>query len=162
ASVQIVTLPALPPKGDVSDWLLTHGGTDLEALTAETTSIAGCENTGDAAFEPSTEPSGVHVTVPTRSLGDLLVETEAFVLRYVVLPLHASVAVALWIAHTYVFKAFDVTPYLHVTSPVKRSGKTRLLEVLETLVWAAWRIAGASQAVLFRKIERDAPTLLFD
>ena len=49
-----------------------------------------------------------------------------------------------------------------VLSPEKRSGKTRALEVLELLTPRAWRIVQPSTAVLFRKIEKDHPTLLLD
>src|SRR5439155_1048392 len=56
----------------------------------------------------------------------------------------------------------DATPYLAVTSPEKRCGKTRLLEVLQQLVPKAWQAAGVSEAVLFRRIARDGPTLLLD
>jgi hypothetical protein len=58
--------------------------------------------------------------------------------------------------------AFDFTPYLHVFSAEKRSGKSRLLDVFELLVKNPWRDSGATEAVLFRKIERDKPTLLSD
>ena len=46
--------------------------------------------------------------------------------RYVVLPEHAAEALALWILHTWVFECFDITPYLSITSPTKRCGKTVL------------------------------------
>jgi len=49
-----------------------------------------------------------------------------------------------------------------VTSPERRSGKTRLLEVLELLVRVPWRIASASEAAMFRKISEHRPTLLLD
>jgi hypothetical protein len=42
------------------------------------------------------------------------------------------------------------------------SGKSRLLDVLELWVKNPWRDSGATEAVLFRKIERDKPTLLSD
>jgi hypothetical protein len=83
--------------------------------------------------------------------------------RYVVFPSSSQpLALALWVIHTYAIEAADTTPYPLITSPEKRSGKTRLLEVLELLVARAWRLAGASEAVLFRKIEKDTPTLLLD
>jgi hypothetical protein len=83
--------------------------------------------------------------------------------HYVVFHHRAEVtAVALWIAHTHVLDAFDVTPYLHLHSAEKRSGKTRLLEIIEALVPRPWRAVAATEAVLFRKITRDAPVLLLD
>ena len=49
-----------------------------------------------------------------------------------------------------------------MTSPEKRCGKTRLLDVLELLVAKPWRTIMPSEAVLFRKIDAAAPTLLLD
>jgi 5S rRNA maturation endonuclease (ribonuclease M5) len=70
--------------------------------------------------------------------------------------------VALWVLHTYTFGLFDTTPYLDVSSAAKRSGKTRLLEILGLLVARPWSVVEASEAVLFRKVDRDRPTLLVD
>lgn len=90
-------------------------------------------------------------------------EVARFVERYVVLPNgHCVTAIALWVAHTWVLDAFDVTPYLVVQSAEKRSGKTRLLEVLELLTPQPWRVVQPSEAVLFRKIAKDRPVLLLD
>jgi uncharacterized protein DUF3631 len=71
-------------------------------------------------------------------------------------------AVALWIAHTWTIDAFDYTPYLHILSPEKRCGKSRLLDCIGLLAANPWRVVSPSEAVLFRKIEADAPTLLLD
>jgi hypothetical protein len=57
----------------------------------------------------------------------LLDDVRKHFLRHVVLPKHADVAVSLWVLHTWVFDCFDVTPYLAVTSPTRRCGKTLLL-----------------------------------
>jgi hypothetical protein len=72
------------------------------------------------------------------------------------------IAVALWIVHAHALRAFDVTPYLHIRSPQKRSGKTRLLELIEQLVQRAWRVVEATAATVFRKIHRDEPVILLD
>lgn len=95
--------------------------------------------------------------------GKLLRDVMIFMSRFVAFSNHHQlVAIVLWIFHTYVMKAAETTPYLHVNSPEKRSGKTRLLETLELLVRCHWRVASPTEAVLFRKIEADEPTLLFD
>lgn len=104
-------------------------------------------------------------TAPQRedTLADLLDKTEAFLRRYVAFPSgHPPTAIALWIAHTYAYDHFDVSPFLHVASPEKRSGKTRLLETLEVLVREPWRVVLPTEAVLYRKIQADHPTLLLD
>ena len=95
-------------------------------------------------------------------LAAVLDATAAFVRRYVVLTSEQATALALWVFHTYALDAADVSPYLSVTSPEKRSGKTRLLEVLALLVRSALVAANISDAALFRAIEDRAPTVLFD
>ena len=92
----------------------------------------------------------------------LLSAVCAFARRYVVLSDHQAVAVTLWTAHTHAIDAADCTPYLHVTAATKRAGKTRLLEVLETIVHNPWRTDRVSAAVLVRKIDAEHPTLLLD
>jgi hypothetical protein len=101
--------------------------------------------------------------VQPKPLGKLLDAICGTLQRYVFFQLPEQViAVGLWVAHTWVLEAFDYTPYLHVHSAEKRSGKSRLLDVLALLVQDPWRTAGVSLAALFRKVERDQPTLLYD
>jgi hypothetical protein len=92
----------------------------------------------------------------------LLDDVREFIRRFVVLDDHQANAVALWAAHTHCFEAFGCTPYLAVSSPRKRSGKTRLLEVLELLVREPLPTANISDAALFRVIDERRPTLLID
>ncbi len=96
-------------------------------------------------------------------LSDLLDATHAFVLRFVVFTHPAqAVAVTLWIAHTWWKDRLETTPYLAILSAAMRSGKSRLLDVLELLVSGPWRVAFPTAPVLFRKIHQDRPTLLLD
>ncbi|MGH2760454.1 MAG: DUF3631 domain-containing protein [Actinomycetota bacterium] len=95
-------------------------------------------------------------------LRDLLSEVEAFIRRFVVLTSAQSTALALWVVHTHVVDASEATPYIAVTSPERRSGKTRLLEVLELLVPRPLRVANVSEAALFRTIADERATLLLD
>jgi hypothetical protein len=96
------------------------------------------------------------------NLVDVLDRTVTFVRRFIVLPSdeHAD-AVALWIVHTYCWQQFEATMYLAITSPQKKSGKTRLLEILQRLVWNPWLITEPSVAALFRKLATGC-TLLLD
>ncbi|MGT2462978.1 DUF3631 domain-containing protein [Sinomonas atrocyanea] len=86
--------------------------------------------------------------------------------RYCVLPDESAYdAVTLWAAVTHAAPALDVAPRLVVRSAEKRSGKTRLLEVLSLLVHDPVRFADVSVPYLFRRIERSGdapPTLLLD
>ena len=86
-----------------------------------------------------------------------------FLQRYVVFASGTQpILIALWVAHTWTLDSWDCTPYLHISSPEKRSGKTRLLDLLELLVKEVWRAISPSESVLYRKIENDQPTLLLD
>lgn len=60
---------------------------------------------------------------------------EGFLDRFVVWPsVHARLAAALWVAHTYRIDSFDSTPRIAFLSPEPGSGKTRALEVIGSLV----------------------------
>ena len=108
-------------------------------------------------------PAEDHLPPPILdTLGGLLDRTYGFLRRFVVLREDEAVAVVLWIAHTHAFDAADNTPYLAIGSAEKRSGKTRLLDFLDAMCCLPWRAVTPSEAVTFRKIEADMPTLLLD
>ncbi|MDQ3647484.1 MAG: DUF3631 domain-containing protein [Actinomycetota bacterium] len=108
-----------------------------------------------AAAEPMTAAEPVE-------LAELLETLAGYVRRYVVMSPAQVAVVALWVVHTHAIDAADVTPFLGITSAEKRSGKSLLLDVLELLTARPWRVISPSEAVTFRKIERDEPTLLLD
>jgi hypothetical protein len=100
---------------------------------------------------------------PDRDLGRRsLDDVAAFLRRFVVMSHRQTDAVTLWVAHTHATGAAEVTPYLVVTSAEKRSGKTRLREVLELVVHSPLSAANISDAALFRAIQSLTPTLLLD
>ena len=82
--------------------------------------------------------------------------------RYVILPVHAAEALALWILHTWVFECFDITPYLSITSPTRRCGKTLLMTLLYWLCCRAKKSDSMSRPAIYRSVERDKPTLCLD
>jgi hypothetical protein len=92
----------------------------------------------------------------------LLNRVRRFVTRYVVLNENAAVAVSLWVVHAWVIAAFEATGYLEIRSPVRRCGKTTLLDVLELLVPRPWKTIAPSEAVFYRRISANTPTLLLD
>lgn len=94
--------------------------------------------------------------------GILLEDVVRFVRKFVVLNDSQADAVALWIAHTHVIDAAHTTPYLAVTSALKRSGKSRLREVLGLVVREPLSASSISDAALFRAVEKYTPTLLLD
>ncbi|MFF9664680.1 DUF3631 domain-containing protein [Streptomyces althioticus] len=95
----------------------------------------------------------------------LLDEVEAFHRRFNVFPTEAAfVAVALWDAHAHLLDCFDSTPRIAFLSPEPGSGKTRALEIVETLVPQPMTAVNASAAALFRSVSAGSgkPTILFD
>lgn len=92
---------------------------------------------------------------------DSIGKTESFIRRFCILPEAAYLPLALWAVATHVSDAFGAFPYIALSSPVKRCGKTRVLEVLELLCAKPLRITSASPASIFR-LMKDAPTLLLD
>ncbi|MFJ5799723.1 DUF3631 domain-containing protein [Streptomyces decoyicus] len=104
-------------------------------------------------------------TAPTADGGALLDEVEAFHRRFNVFPLDAAyVAVVLWDAHAHLLDCFDSTPRLAFLSPEPGSGKSRALEIVETLVPYPMAAVNASPAALFRAVSgaEGRPTILFD
>ncbi|MGW1038693.1 DUF3631 domain-containing protein [Streptomyces sp. NPDC002547] len=102
---------------------------------------------------------------PTIDGAALLDEVEAFHRRFNVFPHEAAyVAVALWDAHAHLLDCFDSTPRLAFLSPEPGSGKSRALEIVETLVPAPMTAVNASAAALFRSVSNPSgrPTILFD
>jgi Protein of unknown function (DUF3631) len=148
-TVKVVALPDLPAKGDVSDWVRHEAdGQTIEKLI-ELVQVAPVYGTAI----PTTEPADLAAT---------LSNVETFIRRYVVLTPDAAALVALWVAQTYLMPAFDYVAYLHVKSPLPECGKTRLLEVLESLVAKPWLTGRVTAAVLMRKTHSEHPSLLLD
>lgn len=92
----------------------------------------------------------------------LLDDIATIVQRHIVMAAESVLVVALWVLHTYAIDAADATPYLAVTSPEKRCGKTNLLTVLWVLAHRAIKAANISTASIYRVIEAVHPTLFID
>jgi Protein of unknown function (DUF3631) len=92
----------------------------------------------------------------------LLDSISTFIRRFISLSESQARVVALWVAHTHALAAADATPYLAITSPEKRSGKTQLLELCGMLVANPWLTGRVTAAVLIRKVDKVQPTLLLD
>jgi Protein of unknown function (DUF3631) len=94
---------------------------------------------------------------------ELLGELHTALTRYVVLPSpEAADAVVLWIAATHAIQAWNCAPRLDITSPVKRCGKSRLLDIIEATCHDPLLTVNISPAALVRSIGDDPPTLLLD
>lgn len=99
---------------------------------------------------------------PAPETADVLSKIREYIRRYVIVSDDQALAVTLWVAHTHAFAAAGSTPYLAINSAEPESGKTQLLEVLETLVANPWLTGRVTAAVLPRKIDAVSPTLLLD
>ncbi len=90
---------------------------------------------------------------------------EAHHRRFNVFPSEAAyVAVTLWDAHTHLLDCFESTPRIAFLSPEPGSGKTRALEIIETLTPRPMLTTDVSPAALFRSVSdpEARPTMLFD
>lgn len=95
----------------------------------------------------------------------LLNDVQAFLLRFVAFPTeHEAVAVTLWVGHTHLMDHWESTPRLAILSPEPGSGKTRVMELTETLVPNPVAAVNCTPAFLFRRIsgEDGLPTILHD
>jgi uncharacterized protein DUF3631 len=102
------------------------------------------------------EPGEYLVTHP------LLKALDALIARFFVMTPAQRVVIAVWIVHTWVVEHAAQTPYLAITSPEKRCGKTYLLELIARLVRNGWGpIIGPSEAVVFRQASK-VPTMILD
>ncbi len=112
---------------------------------------------GSPFYQPDSETAEATID------GEALVrDTESFICKYVVLPSAARLPLALWAIATHIFDSFDAFPYLCLTSPAPRCGKTRVLELLELLCARPWRGTAPTEAAIFRFVESHQPTLLLD
>jgi hypothetical protein len=95
----------------------------------------------------------------------VLDQVHAFLGRFVAYPsAEAHVAHTLWTAHAHLMEAWESTPRIAFLSPEPGSGKTRALEISETLVPNPVEAVNVTPAYLFRKVgaEEGRPTILYD
>ena len=83
-------------------------------------------------------PSGgtVELVAETMMAGTQLLDAVlSYLQRFVAYPtMDAAIAHTLWIAHTHRMDAWESTPRIAFLSPEPGSGKTRAIEITETLV----------------------------
>ena len=105
--------------------------------------------------EPEPWPKAVDGTA-------MLAEIAELIARYVSMPAALAEAVALWVVMTWLHDRLEISTFLNLTSATKRCGKSLLLEVVADLVHRPLPTSNVTPAVLFRVIEKSAPTLLLD
>jgi Protein of unknown function (DUF3631) len=78
------------------------------------------------------------------------------------LPEHADIALALWTLNTWAFESFDIAPYLSITSPTRRCGKTVLMTMLYWLCRRGKKSDSMSKPAIYRSVDTERPTLVLD
>jgi hypothetical protein len=94
---------------------------------------------------------------------------DHFIRRFLILPNESDYTiVSLWIAHTYFTHKIKTTPRLAIISPEYGCGKSRVLEVLESLTFKGEKLDHHTRSYLMRTVDliREEfgrpPTLLID
>jgi putative DNA primase/helicase len=151
------------------------GLTALDAATIRKALVTLAYN-AEGVWRKQRQPQGEEDNLPGKPLAfdeldpwetpvdgaPLLDALQATYARFVILPSGAAAALALWTLHTYTMDAWDITPYMVLSSPQKRSGKSTTLVVASALCYKVLTTNNISPAALFRTMEHCAPTLLID
>lgn len=97
-----------------------------------------------------------------KDTAELLEICKEWVRRYVILSEEQAVVLAAWILHTWTFEVAETTPYIHITSPERECGKSRLMEALAVLAFNPVRSGGMTAAALVSCIDAKGPTIFLD
>lgn len=90
------------------------------------------------------------------------VRVADFVGRFVVLPRRDRLIIACWVMAAWLADVWDRFGHLAVTSPEKRCGKSRLLELLALLAPRAYMTSNISPAAVYRLVQAERATLIVD
>ena len=122
-----------------------------------------------AAMATGNDRQGLAVTLkPTEPWPDtvdgetLVADIEHAIRRHVILTSEQVLAVTLWAFHAHASDFAEHFPRLHIASPTKRCGKSRLLATVALLVPKPLKIENTTVAAMFRVLAMSRPTLLID
>src|SRR5262249_9058245 len=90
-------------------------------------------------------------------LRNVLYEVESILRHAVAMGEHEYTAVTLWIAHTYVYEHFALTPRLLITSHGPEYGKTKLASVITKLSKNGQHLSTAVTGPLLGRIRKEYP-----
>ena len=129
----------------------------IDSALAPLKQAASEQNANDLELFPIDDPwpDPVDGAVLLDDLGDVI-------RQHVVLPPGADIAIPLWCLHTHLMDCWDVSPFLLISSPVWRCGKSTLADFVAGLSHRSLISSNTSDAALFRCIEKFAPTLILD
>jgi hypothetical protein len=109
------------------------------------------------------EPEDDFSDLPVESGAELLDDLARFYRRFLIFGSeHLQYVLALWSLHTWCLGAFTITPRLNVSSPEKRSGKSRVIEVASCVSSRPEMVVLPSASSIFRLTEATRPTWLLD
>jgi putative DNA primase/helicase len=133
-----------------------------EPLGVKVDSLRGAGTGADQSHKiifPTFEPWPDPVDINT-----LLLDLIALYRRHIILDDDSLFAVVLWGLLTFFIHSqlIDVLPFLTLSSPEKRCGKTRLQTVLGWVTCRALSASNISSAAVYRTVEAYRPTLLLD
>lgn len=89
-------------------------------------------------------------------------QLECLFSRFLALTPGLPLVLALWSIATHLHEHFDAFPYLAITSPTRRCGKTRLCELLGLVCFRPLPTVSISSAALYRLLRLGKRTLLID
>jgi putative DNA primase/helicase len=89
-------------------------------------------------------------------------EIVPILMAHLVMSEDCFTAMALWLIFAHSHDLFRHSPYLGVQSPTMRCGKTSALSLVEALAPRPCLVSDATAASLFRLIDQQHPTLIFD
>jgi hypothetical protein len=92
----------------------------------------------------------------------LIDEIETFFADRAHLPQGAALVLSFFALNTWTFELFDTVPYLLLESALPGCGKSTVIRLLDTISCRSRKASSMSEAVMFRLIDSEAPTLLID
>jgi putative DNA primase/helicase len=120
------------------------------------------KKSGAAETAPRQAGSETKSNVRLISGAELVRKLEVFITKRVIVPQGVGLALGLWAIGTHLFEIFDCFPYVCLTSPTKRCGKTLLAELVGLISARTKNTVAISEAALFRTIHAFRPTIIID
>lgn len=169
----------LHPAQDFHGGVLYYGITSAKAkpglclITSEHRALCGdgelpgnlkIDDRGFNLFRFSREGLEAYQRGETVNGHDLLSDLAAFFRRYAVFPdERMPELLAAWTLGTYLYRVFNLFPYVALRSPLKQCGKSRVLDLLSLVAFnASRRMSNPTAPILFRGPSRNGGTLLLD
>jgi 5S rRNA maturation endonuclease (ribonuclease M5) len=145
---------------DVSEWI--EKGRTKKKLLKMVAATPIYDSSAEAPLVVESVPEAATPAVPILQGSKLVRKLELFFKKRVILPSGLTLVIALWAIGTYLSDAFDCFPYLCITSPTKRCGKTLLAELIGLVSARTKSTVNISEAALFRMIQVFHPTIIMD